>query len=748
MTLKTFDINYGFNGEPSTVSITVAGKIGSCNSGGSGVTGNLNGTLNTGNPQIDALIKDFIISTKEEVIQGGFKEIKYQLVDKQAKRLSSIAVLVRGITASPKGDPFKNSFLLYDASEVQGKGGYNDAGISLRNNGRVAVIGRTFSSVSATIENETATKVYNRGSTVFSQPLTIVNEKLIKKLKEEDTIAGASIRHGYYISEFKNLIGQCGYGVENFPEGDKNLILDFGGSLKDCVSSLASMFGLFYVCRGNKITFYKTSELQALTIPNFNNSSDPTILSCSFSEDILGKQTVGVIRGSVAPNTSSSNSSIVNYGGGGLARTKTINFYRIDNDKVFQDENLVSSMFSIFRLGGSQQLFDSLVMSYAVNSEKPTNAGLFSSYSLQAEQKTLGDIVTDSQKQEIEKSMPWIKEKSKIYKLPEDFKTPSQTEMYGILDSLCKTVGGLYVSQGVGSATAKDFTVTASEGFVISQAYEGTTKLSEIKELQGLVGLFSVCGYNIGNSTLQSFAKKGTGTRGTPIGSKLYYIGLYDLLNKSVDTSTATNAVKSASTDTRGTVVTINDNQYFATSASDKSKFEEVISSSRSLYKSLISSVKDQVRGKATEIQEDVPTTGGDDEEEEEEIVYPANYVSYLVRAPSDSAISDISIAKFEGTVDEASYLASNFNSLIQSQFNSKKSSVTYSGLRIPLASPFLVNVSVQFSAGTVQTSIEYSNVEFTAESNEVIMSQYSAASKINVLRSLSAKQKNALGLN
>ena len=765
MSLKSFDINYGFNGEPSTASVTIVAKIGGCNASGSSAQGNLNGSLTTGNSTIDNLIRDYIISSKEEVVQAGFKEIKYQLVDKMAKRLGSIAVLVRGITASPKGDPFKNSSLIYDASEVKGKGGFNSDGISIKNNGRVAVIGKTFSTISATEKikstgatqggltitekEETATRVYNAGKVVFSQPSNPSSE-LVKKLNLEDTIAGASIRHGYYVSELQSLITQCGYSVTNFPTADKNLILDFGGSLKDCVSSLASMFGLFYICRGNRITFYKTSQLQSLQVPNFNNNSDQTILSSSFSEDLLGKQTVGVIRGSVAPNTSSSFSSITSYGGGGFARSKTINFYRVSNEEVFQDQDLVSSMFSIFRLGGSKDLFDRIIMSYMLRGTKPSDASLFSNYNLQSsESKKLSDIVSDSQKNEIEKNMPWLSQKTKLYALQEDFKLPSQTELYGILDSLCKSTGGLYVSQGVGSATARDFTVTASEGFTISQPYLGSTPIGEIAELKGIVGLFAACGAGIAAKSLSSFAKRGTGTRGKPIGDKLYYIGIYDLMHKASDTSEAANAIKSASSDMRGTIVTINDKQYYAESDSEKSAYQEVITSSRGLYESLSSSVAEQVRGKATEITEDKPDSNQEEEgEEEEEIEYPANYISFVVRAPSDDSISDISIAKFEGTVDEASYMSSNFSSLIQDKFNSKRSSVTYSGLKIPSESPLLVNVSVQFSEGTVQTTIEYSNVEFVAESNEVIMSQYAASSKMNVLRSLTAKQKNALGLN
>ena len=745
MTLKTFDINYGFNGEPSTVSITVASKIGSCNSSGSTVEGSLNGTLSTPNSQINALIKDYIISSKEEVIQAGFKEIKYQLVDKQAKRLSSIAVLVRGITASQKGDPFRSSSLIYDSAEVNAKGGYSSSGIQILNNGRVAIIGNTFATISATVNGNTASRVYNRGSVVFSTPSVITDTALINKLKEEETIAGASPRYGYYISELQSLITQCGYTVSNFPTGDKNLILDFGGSLKDCISSLASMFGLFYICRGNKITFYKTSELKASSIPNFNNDSDPTILSCSFSEDVLGKQTVGVIRGSVTPNNSSSSNTSITYNSGG-ARSKTINFYKIDQAKAYNDENLVATMFSMFRLGGSKDLFDRIIMYYKLKGSSINSNSFFSSYNLESKGKKKTSDLSESEKKEVEKKMPYLTEKATLYELPTNFKLPSQTALYGILDALCKSTGGLYVSQGVSSATARDFTVTASEGFVISQAYAGNTRLADIAELQGVVGLYAACGSNVENSTLSSFVKATSDTGGTAL-SNNYYIGVYDLMHKAQNTTDAVNAIKEASPDMRGTVLSLTDKVFFAVSSAEEKAYEQVISTSKSLYKSLASSVKEQVRGKATEIEETIDTGGGDTNEEDE-IEYPASYVSFVVRAPSDNVISDISIAKFEGTVDEASYLSSNFSSLTQDQFNSKRSSVTYSGLKIPTESPFLVNVSVQFSAGSVQTSIEYSNVEFVAESNEVIMSQYAAASKVNILRSLTAKQKNSLGLN
>jgi len=769
MSLKSFDINHGFNGEPSTASVTIVSKVGNCNGGGTVSEGNLEGGLRTGNSQVDALIKDFIISKKEVSVQAGFKEIKYQLVDKQAKRLSSIAVLVRGITAAARGSALNNLSLIYDSSERNAKGGYSSDGISILNGGRVAVIGKAFSEISVSIEDKTLSRTYNKGGLVSQTPTvppiisptpgsTTPPIQLIQKIDEEESIASASIRYGYYLSEFQTLLSQCGYSASGFPSADKNLILDFGGSLKECVSSVASMFGLYYTCRGTKITFYKSSEIQGLQVPNFTNDSDNTILSASYSEDILGKQTVGVIKGSVNPKSSfsSNNTNISNSGG---SAGKTVFFYRAANNEVYQADDLVSAFFTIFKFGGSEELFDRIILRYLVEGGSSLSSSslvqnYFSSNTLKSSSsKSLADLVSNSsEREEIQKQMDYLGSKSILYSLKSnsgEVTRPSKSELFAPLKALCETAGGLYVSSGVSSKTADGCAITAPDGFTVSQPYEGSTPLKDVAELSGIVGLYSLGGKDISNANLASFARevRDPNSQSTAGQSKFYYIAQYDFLKSGADVKTAAEAVKNASKDLRGTVVYIKGNPYFAISSGEKSSYASVISTSKSLWSEFASKLRNVVRAKAFDHDQE-QNNAGDAPAEEDPIEYPSSWVSFLVRAPSDNRISDISIAKFEGTIDEASYKESQFTRLVQTSFNSKSSSVTYSGLKIPADSPILVGVSLQFSAGSVQTTVEYSNSEFIAESNEVIMSGYSASSTSKILRSLTARQKNALGLN
>jgi hypothetical protein len=171
-----------------------------------------------------------------------------------------------------------------------------------------------------------------------------------------------------------------------------------------------------------------------------------------------------------------------------------------------------------------------------------------------------------------------------------------------------------------------------------------------------------------------------------------------------------------------------------------------IFSSSKAFYDEIIKNGKnkDLIKTKATEIQDEDQTTV----EDEDLSIYSSAYKSFKTRIPNAFDLSAISVLYFEGILGEAEHLNSNFSNLVGPMFNLKTSSVSYSGLVIPADTPVLTDASFSFSGGSIETSLSYSNKEFMAESESVIMSSYSANTSNNVRRSLNTRQRGFLGIH
>lgn len=378
MSLKAFDLNYGFGGEPSTASLSFVYKSKTC--GGEEThasAGALRGPISSGNGEIDTLLADFVIVGTKESKEGGYKTISYETVEKFSKRLESIAVLVRGVTFPSKGTAFKNFRQIFTNSET----GFltPDPTVYYADEepfyeGDIAIIGRAFTSASITVYRATFTRFYSHGAIVGKSPDVWPTDPIELALIEQkftENETNVALKYGYYLTDFKKVLTNYGYTVSNFPTDDNLMILDFGGSLKECLSSIASMYGMYWNCRGASIDFYSSGDIQAMSVPNFINS-DTSIISASYSEQVSGKKKIGIIEGS-ADNLGAG-------GGGGRSGTrgKTIFFNHATISELYgldtgiKSEKSVKAFLALFKLNPLEDLFN--LMFWRLYIKEPTFA--------------------------------------------------------------------------------------------------------------------------------------------------------------------------------------------------------------------------------------------------------------------------------------------------------------------------------------------------------------------------------------
>ena len=750
MSIKNFDINYGFNGEPSTATISFVHKKKECgNYEIHSRIGVFKGSARTGNQVIDEKIKDFVITEIKDSKEAGFKTATYELVDKQAKRLESIAVLVRGVTAPAIANSLNDFRRIFNSAELGINIGEQGATNIALYGKKIAVIGRTFSVVSASYQNESGSVFFSEGSEVARTPQGNFSAELLAALNEN--YKNASLRYGYYLSDFKELLEQLGYSVANFPSDDNFILLDFGGSLKEVVSSVASMFGMFWAVRGNVITFYDQSSIASLTVPNFNEYTDPNILSSNYSEDILGKSSVGVIVGTDTVDDTQN--------GQEREKGKTINFFSLDIDELFGQSSVwIKCFLSFFKFSKNTDFFNKIIFSLMRSDENNAKdmiaSALYTTYYnetlVDKTKKTLEQVESDqTRRDDIKSKLKHLEKYTSFYSLKTEtgfVQEPMKSRLLGIVQPACEAMASIYISKPVSSYTANNYTVSSSEGLSISPAYRGDTKVTDVPELQSISAIISKTSEGEDKTVAQLYRLANSqGTNGTSVlnpEDSYHYVGIADFyVAEGVKFKEAQDAVIAACEDGSGDFLGYNGN-WFCTSDSEGGKFTTMFTKSTALYEELKSNVKEQIKVSAIEIEDEE-----DASEDPDLSIYASEFKSFSVRS-SGSELSAVDIVTMEGTNSETQYLAANFSRLVGPEFHAISSAVTYSGLNIPSDSPILSSVSVTFTGGSVETALSYSNKEFLAESESLVMAGYSVTSSSRFGRKLNPRQKNFLGVN
>lgn len=775
MSLTNFDINLGFNGEPTTASASFVYKKKQCsNPQILGDMGNLGEAINTGITEIDNIIGDFIVFQKTIKKDGGFRRLSYEMVDKQAKRLESIAVLVRGITAPAIGSNLNDFRRIYSAAETDIVLNFpkpNEYGLtSVAEVNNIFVIGRTFSVVTGSFGEEFGTKFYAGGKIVGQSPMGDYSAALNNVI--ENNRGNATLKYGYYLSDLKKLIELAGYEVSGYPEdtGVKDerpfILMDFGGSLKSVISSLAGMFGLFWYVRGNKIRFFNNEDLKSLSVPNFTEKTDSNILSSSYSKDLCGKSSVGVIYGSSKPKGSFS-FPIPDV-------PRPVEFFYLDIPKLFGGKklrHLLSNFVTFFKFSGDADTFDKILFVMMVNDHIATQGEPFDTlYGNRRPPKQLvklKTLATTFNKNVLRKEYTYLKNHEAIYSLMIDgvaAERPSEKKIYKSLKTAAQAYGSLYISKPFSKFFSKNYILAANEGFSVHGPYLGSTLVKDITELEGINFILSgfIEGGAADDITIRQLHELSEPKDPQAIPTKkstsifngnnsYHYVAIKDLfadaekfdkqinIRANFSVKEMKEKVETATKDISGKYFTIDGQSFVSSGPSEWTNIKSMAKNSQDFVEAL-GTIQKSVRMFASKVKE---TPEGDDIEE-----YESENVSFRIRDGSEE-LSSVDVIRFEGTNDEAAHIDSNFDRLFSPSFKPESSSVTYSGfVEADMNDPALSSVSYTLSENGVDTSLSFSNREFAAEDESVIMATFSSNSSNRFARGLKTRQKNFLGVN
>lgn len=498
--LKAIDITYGFNGEASTATVTESASPIGCSADSLGsIVGD-----------IDLLLRGYEPIRVTETNDAGFKSETIEYVDSGAAMLDSIAVLVRGITASAFEE--WNSFQgrMFNFAETD----YIDIGergeTEPKRYGQILVLGKVISVVAASSENgnDEYYEFWSGGEKIGRTPKESFPEEVQEKFENFDFTG--SLKFGYTPTQLKEGLELFGYSTEGFPESDPLTLIETGGTLRDCISSVASLYGLYWMCRGYQIKFFSRADILEIEIPNYVDSDSKEIISASYTDEYLGKSRVGVISGNATEN--SSPHSYSGYGGSSGAKNRSI-FFKLMPTKVLfgpyyndSDLDVVRAFYTLFLLESTEEtfclaffiaLFNKILLGNGKGNIKDLTESFI--YTRYKNNNQIASKEAKNLKSFKEEEQLILKKHTKsdnlFYNLScingDDAILPTRDNTYQFIKAACDIYASIYISRPVSKYVSEKYSLTPAEGFAVSRAYKGNTLVTEIDELSSYATVMS-----------------------------------------------------------------------------------------------------------------------------------------------------------------------------------------------------------------------------------------------------------------
>jgi hypothetical protein len=764
--IKSLDINYGFNGEVSTASVIYTDSDIACQAK----------SIQSSDFSVDDILKDFSLYRKTKSNNAGFRETSEEWVDKGAQRLESIAVLVRGITAAQFETPYSFYGRIYDFAEVDPEiveiGKRSETKPILQDN-NVLILGRAVSVVAATYKNDTYYKFYSEGKEIGRTPRGSFPEEVNDLFDNLDI--DASIKHGYTIKDFEDALKICGYELKNFPSDTRTdfILIETGGSLKDCISSVASVKGLYWTCRNKTITFYDRPQIESISssIIDETDSTDETIISTNYSEDLYKKSKIAVIKGQASEDFS-------NVGGSSSigAVNRSVLFKYIDLRYYLKAEALVpiSPFYSTILFSDIPKFFDYMFLLYVfTKTDKAQKYFPIQKYIDESKIKIADNDQpfkfsnTDSK---IKKALEKISPNDKTYY---DMRTtdddgsciplPSDSKIYQAIKSVCQFFKNTLISRPVSKFQSERYQITPEESYNVSKPYKSDTKVIEVEELavfvsalQSLVEEQLLGGLQ--NLTLWELSQKihllqGQGFTIEQENSYIY-IAKKNLSETNSEFFNAKTAIDNLTKKGLPTLTVETDVLKLLPSSKDRNNLlSNIVDTSTALYTQIATKADVQVKMKAIKVRDpEADDSSSNDAEEErkrrQELLNSNEIKSFNVSLYMGGELSTVEISTFDCNLDEEAFIKANLEKLNPSSDPQKTSSVTYFGYKAPPENdPSVSSYVLNFSDSSVSTTITKSTREILGIDQNILMSSYSTSNSKNIGKQLRARQKNALGI-
>lgn len=783
--LVSIDVNYGFGGEASTVTLQENEVKGGCKA----------------EPVEDIFIDEILNNVLDGFLpiresrskSGGFKKFTTEYVDASAQRLDAVAVLVRGISASQYGSPEKLNERIFHAAEtplfqrVSPKAKDSNTGVE-KMGASAIVIGSVYSVFSASdeIEGKNYDEIFQAGQSIHKVPKGLWPPEIENRFKYGDV--SVSMRYGYTTDELKKALESLEYTLQDWPKESSGIILmENSGSLKSCISSMASMYGLYWICFNNTIKFFTPAEILAINIEDPTEQCDN--INASFSEDFYGKSKVGVISGSPSGKESSDGGG----DGGGSENTRRLPFALIDSVGDFdfsRTSNIVAKFFSFLKFDGDPDLFDWYFWHLWIHEEDlpapPAGQAKIALRNSQFIRALIGDlydkvplsprkVVADFGKAEAASLFVSNPKAPMFFQLPpDDPERPSQTKIFPVLKSLVELYNSTYISKPVSKYFSENYSVTPDDSLTISTPYVGTTKVIDVSELSEFYVLMEelFAEDKIENYTLYQLAQKiwKKGGRNEDGGEQpdfalepdkaYFYIGTKDFIQQ-LKSDGSGDKIEHQRTlignlrkplQFKNYISQTGIRSYMPTSDANRNHVFDADAGSVAFFNEINSSPqKENFRLKCSKIREDASSLEDNSPEQDDaisQLLSSGENKVIAVRVFDGGDLASIDISTFTTTADER-ITEEDLGVLMGVEFPTKSSSVTTLGYTPPpevLTNPELSSYSINISGGRLETTIAKSTRDLLAIDQSVLTAGRTSSTSKNNTKLFKSSQKNYLG--
>jgi hypothetical protein len=760
--ITNVEVNFSSSGGSHSATVTTSNASSTCGSASLGsVIGKVGERSSFTKSEVDKLLKDFVLdettTTKDSF---GIKK-SYKYIDSLSKFLDSWVVLCRGTTAPVGTSDLSYDGAVYAHSEFPGvykikpkQPVVNVTGVGNKvlSSDRIIILGKSYSIYSVMGEGKKIYLAYNKKS--FVSNLSYANAA-VKVSGEVLDANKASLKYGYLVSDFFAALRSVGLTITGAPSSD-SILFDTSGTIRSCLSSIASFFGYYWYVDNKSIKFISSAEANSIQISNPTTDTNPKILSASFTEGGRTPRIVASFNGSTSstPSSSSNSTTINNTSGTGVQLIKK-QLNRVDFDKLFSglqsdlSSALIENFYSFFcsSHANSPESFDKLIYCSSCFYGAFDGGTYYPQKPKNKTSKKVSNIVgTDTNAYKASKTRSLLGDSASFFLLLDtDDKVmakASETPLYTLLKGYYDTFGTVFISRGYSNKFAENQTLISSDGVTVDGPYKGNTKISQIGFFADIVTLLQSKGFTIPTvGTLADYAGMAKGAN--------YFIAIakkqlmpedsvdnFDDLSQKVDYFTYSN----------NPFIGVQDE-------SVKTGLTKNLNSSKRLYSKALKNLKNHITLAKIDILppgDEEDDDGGDDVEEEEEIDYQEVYSQIKSQKPNDFNKSELK--SYNASYSESKTLAANFTSLNGANPSAiKSSSVTYYDFKIPEKITIDIDsISLSVSSDGISTTISKSNKAFLPpdQSNFLTNSNISITNTQAVSKIFSAGTKNFLKIN
>lgn len=772
MSILNIDVNFSSSGGSHSASITEVVDKNICNIASNNVQVTVNkqgksifgSSLTTSNSQINQILQDFVIEEVTTSVSSGSRKKQYKLIDKASITLDSCIILVRGETASPINNPLLYEGIIYDSSELpvnvldafndyNGIGSNTTSGSFIADN--IIVIGKSYSAVEFQDGAIKFFAIYNQGqlkdSLITSNGQSYsLNSPTIDSVVEAN-VTKASRKFGYTSSELIEAVQSKGFSFSGLPSSFSSSLVLFNtsGTIRECLSAVASFFGFYWFVNGTNITFINASEATNYTISDPTLVTDERILEASFTE---GGRTPSIVASFVGTeNGERKNNSIEFDSGSSIIKQ----FSRIDISKFLGSGSATTSFmapfYTLFLFGpdSSDDIFDKIVYYAKHKYAAFQNSSIVEKFynvtpADQGQKKTLEDIVGD-EKESISgkyKTTKLVLKNAEFYNLLDSngivLEKPSGSPLGKIVQTFYKYFEGVFISKGLSESATHTLQFASSE-LSFSEAIEGSTTISEVESLKDFHELLVFIDAPNTNPTVRELAEFASSTLGTQVESSFYYVATKQR-SKSIGDDPNENEFKFLSEEVDSSYSKGNSDSWLALTSESGEKITALLNKSKALFLN-IGKQKKTARVTATRIKKGV-------EGSNDELNYrPLSYIYHEVKTSASNKFKS-QLRVYSGSFFDAKKLSNYFSESPEIDVDLNSSSVTYYDLEIPSKDITLDGISIQFSSDGISTTITRSNKSFLAADQSLILTAKQALISRNTNSSFKASTKNFFGLH